>query len=204
MCRIMCGPQGPRRKVANRDPVTVQTRQKGCVMTEGISLGLRARVGYPSRILRVSLSLRWSQRTLHVWRAECGACPHACSGRGCIASHYRAPPFDENHRRDAWAARCNSARPDAINVTFFDGSEKDAFVLAVESNVQHGLLLTLSDRTAAAGRIVNSHPEWSDRAVAAATGLAAKTVVRIADGQQLGKFRSCACGLGRGRQKFVR
>ncbi|UWS69865.1 ParB/RepB/Spo0J family partition protein [Streptomyces noursei] len=68
---------------------------------------------------------------------------------------------------------------DEIDVQFFDGSEKDAFVLAVESNVQHGLPLTLSDRTAAAGRIVKSHPEWSDRAVAAATGLAAKTVAAI-------------------------
>ncbi|MGP4002861.1 ParB/RepB/Spo0J family partition protein [Streptomyces sp. 8N706] len=68
---------------------------------------------------------------------------------------------------------------DEIDVKFFDGSEKDAFVLAVESNVQHGLPLPLSDRTAAAGRIVKSHPEWSDRAVAAATGLAAKTVAAI-------------------------
>ncbi|BCK66921.1 hypothetical protein Srufu_008740 [Streptomyces libani subsp. rufus] len=66
-----------------------------------------------------------------------------------------------------------------IDVRFFDGSERDAFVLAVESNVQHGLPLPLPDRTAAAGRIVKSHPEWSDRAVAAATGLAAKTVAAI-------------------------
>lgn len=68
---------------------------------------------------------------------------------------------------------------DAIDVIFFDGSEEDAFVLAVESNVRHGLPLTLSDRTAAAGRIVKSHPEWSDRAIAAAVGLTAKTVAAI-------------------------
>ncbi|MFE1172787.1 ParB/RepB/Spo0J family partition protein [Streptomyces sp. NPDC058773] len=68
---------------------------------------------------------------------------------------------------------------DEIDVRFFDGDEKDAFVLAVERNVQHGLPLTLSDRTAAAERIVKSHPEWSDRAVATATGLAAKTVAAI-------------------------
>ncbi|MEW1656742.1 ParB N-terminal domain-containing protein [Streptomyces sp. NPDC093707] len=66
-----------------------------------------------------------------------------------------------------------------IDVRFFDGGEQDAFVLAVESNVQHGLPLTLSDRTAAAERIVLTHPQWSDRAVAAATGLAAKTVAAI-------------------------
>ncbi|WP_406483702.1 ParB N-terminal domain-containing protein [Streptomyces platensis] len=68
---------------------------------------------------------------------------------------------------------------DEIDVRFFDGNEKDAFVLAVECNVHHGLPLTLSDRTAAAERIVKSHPEWSDRAVAAVTGLAAKTVAAI-------------------------
>lgn len=68
---------------------------------------------------------------------------------------------------------------DEIDVKFFDGSEIDAFILAVESNVQHGLPLSLSDRTAAAGRIVMSHPEWSDRAIAGVAGLAAKTVAAI-------------------------
>ncbi|WP_042172511.1 ParB N-terminal domain-containing protein [Streptomyces sp. NBRC 110035] len=66
-----------------------------------------------------------------------------------------------------------------IAVRFFDGSEADAFVLAVRSNAVHGLPLTLSDRTAAATRIVISHPHWSDRAVARVSGLSPKTVAAI-------------------------
>ncbi|MER6010842.1 hypothetical protein [Streptomyces bluensis] len=66
-----------------------------------------------------------------------------------------------------------------IAVRFFDGSEADAFVLAVRSNAGHGLPLTLSDRTAAAARIVKSHPQWSDRAIARVSGLSPKTVASI-------------------------
>lgn len=63
-----------------------------------------------------------------------------------------------------------------IQAQFFDGTPEDAFVLSVESNTTHGLALTLADRTAAAARILITHPQWSDRAIAARTGLAAKTV----------------------------
>lgn len=63
-----------------------------------------------------------------------------------------------------------------IEVRFFDGDEADAFVVSVQANIGHGLPLSLADRTAAAERIVRSHPQWSDRMIASATGLAAKTV----------------------------
>lgn len=66
-----------------------------------------------------------------------------------------------------------------IAVRFFDGDEADAFVLAVRSNVMHGLPLSLADRKRAVERIVGSHPQWSDRMVAAATGTAAGTVADI-------------------------
>ncbi|MEV6923837.1 ParB/RepB/Spo0J family partition protein [Dactylosporangium sp. NPDC051485] len=66
-----------------------------------------------------------------------------------------------------------------IPVRYFSGSEKDAFVLAVHANVAHGLPLSLADRTASAERIIGSHPEWSDRAVAVATGLSHQTVGHI-------------------------
>ncbi|MFF8730144.1 ParB/RepB/Spo0J family partition protein [Streptomyces sp. NPDC015171] len=59
---------------------------------------------------------------------------------------------------------------------FFDGSERDAFALSVQRNTRHGLPLSTADRTAAATRILVSHPEWSDRMVASIAGLAAKTV----------------------------
>ncbi|GAA1975647.1 ParB N-terminal domain-containing protein [Amycolatopsis minnesotensis] len=63
-----------------------------------------------------------------------------------------------------------------LDVRFYDGDEKDAFVLAVRANVAHGLPLSLNDRIAAARRIIGSHPHWSDRMIASVTGLAPKTV----------------------------
>ncbi|BBC36111.1 hypothetical protein SGFS_074050 [Streptomyces graminofaciens] len=63
-----------------------------------------------------------------------------------------------------------------IQVRFFDGPAEDAFILAVKANVRHGLPLSAAERTAAAIRIIRAHPEWSDRAIAATTGLSAKTV----------------------------
>lgn len=68
---------------------------------------------------------------------------------------------------------------DTIEVTFFDGNEDEAFVMAVTANVAHGLPLSRADREAAAERIIATRPHWSDRAIAAATGLAATTVAKI-------------------------
>ncbi len=66
-----------------------------------------------------------------------------------------------------------------IKAIFFDGSEEDAFILAVQENVTHGLPLPLPDRKSAAARIISSHPDLSDRAIAARTGLATKTVAAL-------------------------
>lgn len=66
-----------------------------------------------------------------------------------------------------------------IEVEFFDGSQEDAFALAVRLNVTHGLPLTQADRTAAATRILTARPYWSDRRIAATTGLAASTVAAV-------------------------
>jgi ParB-like chromosome segregation protein Spo0J len=66
-----------------------------------------------------------------------------------------------------------------VVVQVFDGTEADAFVLAVELNVRHGLPLTLAERKAAAQRIIASHANWSDRVIAERTGLSAKTVGRL-------------------------
>jgi ParB-like chromosome segregation protein Spo0J len=68
---------------------------------------------------------------------------------------------------------------DQIEIRFFDGDDADAFVLAVQTNIVHGLPLPVSDRKAAAARIVRTHPHWSDRAIASASGLSAKTVAAI-------------------------
>ncbi|MFF7753035.1 transcriptional regulator [Streptomyces sp. NPDC007971] len=66
-----------------------------------------------------------------------------------------------------------------IDVQFFDGSREDAFLKAVEANVEHGLPLTQADRTAAALRILKSHPTMSDRAIAKSTGLGARAVAEL-------------------------
>jgi ParB-like chromosome segregation protein Spo0J len=66
-----------------------------------------------------------------------------------------------------------------IDVIFFDGSEADMFLRAVQENVTHGLPLSQADRRAAAERIIASHPDMSDRAIGQVAGLAAKTVATI-------------------------
>jgi hypothetical protein len=50
---------------------------------------------------------------------------------------------------------------------------------AVRADMTHGPPPSQADRTAAAARLVQRHPDWSDRAVAAVTGLSNKTVSRI-------------------------
>ncbi|MFG2723183.1 streptomycin biosynthesis regulator [Streptomyces sp. NPDC048416] len=94
-----------------------------------------------------------------------------------------------------------------IAARFFDGSPEDAFVLAVEANTGHGLPLSLSERTTAAGRILATHPHLSDRAIASVTGLSAKTVGsqrRRLDGAEVttrigrdGRARPVSCAEGR-------
>lgn len=98
-----------------------------------------------------------------------------------------------------------------IQVIFFDGSDVEAFLRAVEENVTHGLPLSQADRRAAAERIIGSHPQMSDREIARSTGLATKTVAslrkRLAGGApQLnarvgkdGKVRPLDSGEGRRR-----
>lgn len=83
--------------------------------------------------------------------------------------------IDGMHRLRAAALRGR----EHIDVEFFEGDEEDAFVLAVELNARHGLPLSHADRAAAVVRIINSHRQWSDRAIASVTGLSDKTVASI-------------------------
>jgi ParB-like chromosome segregation protein Spo0J len=101
------------------------------------------------------------------------------------ATQSRLPPIivhrqtmhviDGMHRIQA--AKLNGQ--DSITVQFFEGTDADAFVLAVKANVSHGLPLPLADRKAAVARIIESHPHWADRMIAQVTGLAARTVAEI-------------------------
>jgi hypothetical protein len=83
--------------------------------------------------------------------------------------------IDGTHR--VYAARL--AGRQTMAVRFFDGGGDDAFLLAVATNVAHGLPLTLAERKTAAHRIIGSRPEMSDRFIAGIVGLAAKTVAAI-------------------------
>jgi ParB-like chromosome segregation protein Spo0J len=72
----------------------------------------------------------------------------------------------------------------------FCGSEADAFVEAVRTNVTHGKPLTRMEREAAVRRILATHPSWSDRAIADVCAVSARTVAGLrrrasADGVQL-------------------
>jgi ParB-like chromosome segregation protein Spo0J len=62
---------------------------------------------------------------------------------------------------------------DVIAVRFFNGSTQDAYVLSVEANTSHGLPLSRAERTAAAIRIIATHPQWSDRSIEEVVGLSA-------------------------------
>jgi hypothetical protein len=99
--------------------------------------------------------------------------------------------IDGMHRLNATVMRGD----ETICVNFFDGEESDAFLLAVKSNVTHGLPLKIEERRAAAARIVQSHPHLSDRSIALAAGLAAKTVAAIR--QASGDYVAVPARIGR-------
>lgn len=69
-----------------------------------------------------------------------------------------------------------------IAARLFEGDDAEAFALAVHLNVTHGLPLTLSERKAAAQRVLRSYPHWSDRSIGLIAGVSNKTV---------GKLRGC-------------
>lgn len=96
--------------------------------------------------------------------------------------------IDGMHRYRAAEARGDTE----IDAVLFDGAESEAFVLAVRSNVRHGLPLSLADRKAAAQRILVSFPQWSNRSIARVVGLSHKTVGAMrsrptGDNSQLGE-----------------
>ncbi|MET9960456.1 winged helix-turn-helix transcriptional regulator [Streptomyces sp. NPDC006326] len=84
---------------------------------------------------------------------------------------------DGRHRVRAAAL----AGREQIAARMVDGSAADAFVLAVRLNTVRGrgLVLSRNECTAAAARLVTSHPHWSNRMIASLTGLSAGTIGRI-------------------------
>jgi ParB-like chromosome segregation protein Spo0J len=74
-----------------------------------------------------------------------------------------------------------------VDVRLIDGAHDDIFVLSVRANVRHGRPLTPVEREQSARRILATHPDWSDRTIATACGLATKTI-RV--------MRRCSTGSG--------
>ncbi|MFI6561174.1 ParB N-terminal domain-containing protein [Streptomyces sp. NPDC050534] len=66
-----------------------------------------------------------------------------------------------------------------IRAVLFNGDEREAFVLAVKLNSNHGLPLSLADRKAAALHMLADFPEWSNRRLAGVVGLSDKTIAAL-------------------------
>jgi hypothetical protein len=82
-------------------------------------------------------------------------------------------------------------------VRFFNGTAEEAFVLAVEANIAHGLPLTPKDRKAAAARILQMFPAWSDRLIASTSGLSHHTVAVLRRDLSTGQIAQINKRLGR-------
>jgi hypothetical protein len=67
----------------------------------------------------------------------------------------------------------------SINARVVDCTDSEALVLAIRSNTLHGLPLSRADRISSAKRVLAAHSDWSDRAVAAITGLSAKSIASL-------------------------
>jgi ParB-like chromosome segregation protein Spo0J len=82
---------------------------------------------------------------------------------------------DGNHRFHA----ARSLGLKRVACVLFDGDSADAFVEAVRLNVQHGLPLSMKERSAAARRMLMTAPDRSDRWIGEACGLAHGTVASL-------------------------
>jgi uncharacterized ParB-like nuclease family protein len=83
--------------------------------------------------------------------------------------------IDGLHRLEAARLRGD----DTIRARFVDCSNSEALVIAMKANGSHGLPLSKADRVSGAQRVLTSHPDWSDRAIAGITGLSAKTIASL-------------------------
>lgn len=66
-----------------------------------------------------------------------------------------------------------------VCAVYFDGTDDEAFLAAVRLNGVHGRPLARHERQAAAARVLASHPAHSDRWIAAACGVAPRTVAAL-------------------------
>lgn len=83
--------------------------------------------------------------------------------------------IDGLHRLEAAKLRGDAT----IKARFLDCTDSEALILAIKTNSAHGLPLSKADRIAGAQHVLASYPDWSDRAIAAITGLSAKTIASL-------------------------
>ena len=86
-----------------------------------------------------------------------------------------------------------------IDCVYFDGREDSAFLEALRRNRDHGLPLSFRDREAAAREVMKFHPDWSDRRLGAACGLAPGTVGRIRSAVHGATGQDCQLNIRVGR-----
>ncbi|MFJ9542600.1 ParB N-terminal domain-containing protein [Streptomyces sp. NPDC101225] len=101
------------------------------------------------------------------------ALAEVCSELPPIVIHHKTMTvIDGVHRLRA----VESSGATHISAVLFNGDEREAFVLAVKLNSNHGLPLSLADRKAAALHMLADFPEWSNRRLAGVVGLSDKTI----------------------------
>ncbi|WP_395570344.1 helix-turn-helix domain-containing protein [Streptomyces sp. BK79] len=103
-----------------------------------------------------------------------------------------------------------------IAACFVDGTAEDAFVLAVRLNTRHGMPLSRADRAAAAARLIESRPGWSNRRIAEIVGVSPTTIATLrarstglngqlnAGAGRDGRVRPLGAGAAEGRRRAVR
>jgi ParB-like chromosome segregation protein Spo0J len=109
-----------------------------------------------------------------------------------LVQQYSHRVIDGMHRLAAAKLRGEKS----IKARFVDCADEEALFLAIKSNTLHGLPLSRADRISGAKRILASHPDWSDRAVASIAGISARTVA-ILRNRSADNIRSFEKRLGR-------
>jgi len=82
-----------------------------------------------------------------------------------------------------------------ILAKLIEATQDEAYVASIRCNVEHGLPLTLPERKDAANQILQIHPSWSDRRIAAICGLSPGTLGTIRARQLVQQHRTNGNGV---------
>lgn len=101
-------------------------------------------------------------------------------------------------------AAAQNLKHTAIAATIIDVPDgEDLHSLAFALNAAHGKPLTLTDRRAFAGRMLRSHPEWSDREIGRRCGLVQPTIAKVRQElEQRSDIRSTDVRIGRDGRSY--